>query len=144
MSEQSRLTDTPAVVGAPPGQLRLAFETQQRLFTAQPVLVQRFLEAQARQLAEAVLGTNGSFQARFSLPDRVVLEPGGSEQAIPPDFREQMAGGLVERLTRTTLSSALRQRLAELEESPNRAVATGAALIRHATAVHMVHGMLPA
>jgi hypothetical protein len=145
MSEQPRSTDTPAQIGAaPPSQLRLDYEAQQSLFEAQPALVQRFLEAQGRQLAETLLSPEGSFQARFSLPDRVVLEPGGSEQPIPAEFREQMAGGLMDRLTRITLSAVLRQRLAELEESPNRAVAAGARLIRHATASHMVHERLPA
>jgi hypothetical protein len=55
-----------------------------------------------------------------------------------------MAGGLVERLTRTTVAAAVRQRLAELEQSPNQAVAAGARLLRHATAKHLVHELLPA
>ncbi|MEP7356167.1 MAG: hypothetical protein ABI847_02880 [Anaerolineales bacterium] len=145
MPESTVSTSTSAAVSsAPPTQLRQAFDSQQRRFDSQPALIQRYLEAQARQLAETLLSPQGSFQARFSLPDRIVTEPGGPEQAVPADFREQLAGGLVERLTRTTLGAALRQRLAELEESPNRAVALAASLIRHATAVHMVHGMLPA
>jgi hypothetical protein len=145
MPESAASTSTSAAVSAaPPSQLRQAYDTQQGLFDAQPALIQHYLEAQARQLAETLLNPQGSFQARFSLPDRIVIVPGGAEQAVPPEFREQLAGGLVERLTRTTLSTALRQRLAELEESPNRAVAASASLLRHATAMHMVHGMLPA
>jgi len=38
----------------------------------------------------------------------------------------------------------LRQQLAELEQSPTRAVAVAARLIRHVTVAHMIHNMLPA
>jgi hypothetical protein len=55
-----------------------------------------------------------------------------------------MAGGLVDRLTRTDLRSALRLRLSELEQASNPAVATSASLIRHALVLHLVHNLLPA
>jgi hypothetical protein len=145
MSEHPMSTDTSMPVDTSPGsQLRQAYTSAQALFSAQPALVQRFLEAQARQLADTLLHPRRSAQASFTLPDRVRLEPGGPEQVVPPEFRQQMAGGLVERLTRTTVGAAVRQRLAELEQSPNRAVAVAASLMRHATATHMVHGLLPA
>jgi hypothetical protein len=71
---------------------------------------------------------------------------------VPVEFREhtfaslsaRLAGGLIDRLTGSDLRAVLRQRLAELEESSDRAVAVSAGLMRYATVVHMVHGMLPA
>jgi hypothetical protein len=128
--------------------LRQEADAWQTLFEAQPALVQRFLEAQARALADAIAQPHPVSQMRFTLPDRIVLEvpPAGPEQSvpIPSDQREQLAGGLLDRVTGDGADKVLRQRLAELEQSPNRAVAVGAGLLRHATAVHMVHGMLPA
>jgi len=136
----------PDLIDSPASQLRQEFEAQQALFSAQPPLVQRFLDGQARQLADALV--HGLPQAHFSLPDRVVClkEAGmdGKPRQVPVDDREQLAGGILDRLTRTDLRTALRQRLSELEASPNPAIACGAQLVRHATAVHMVHGMLPA
>jgi hypothetical protein len=126
------------------GQLRDEYEAQQVLFEAQPPLVQRFLEAQARQLAETLTHPERVVQARFTLPDRVVVEAGGRPQPIPAEVGEQLAGGLIDRLTRGDVRSALRQRLAELEQWPNPSVAVGAELVRYATVVHMVHNMLPA
>jgi hypothetical protein len=104
-------------------------------------MVQRFLEGQARALADALIQRQS--QLRFTLPETVVLEAGGQLARVPDEFREQMAGGLIDRLTRADVDLALRQRLSELEQSPNRAIATSAGLIRFATAMHMVHNMLP-
>jgi hypothetical protein len=109
-------------------------------------LVQRFLEAQARLLAEAL--AQRLPQARFMLPEQVVVQlpthGEGQFVPVPSEFREQLAGGLMDRLAGSDLRAVLRQRLAELEESSDRAVAVSAGLIRYATVVHMVHGMLPA
>lgn len=123
-------------------QLRQAYENQQVIFQAQSTLVQRFLEAQARQIADALVQRLP--QVRFMLPDRVVnAADSGKTLTVPPDFREQMAGGLIDRITRIDLRAALRDRLAELEQSTNRAVALSAGLIRFATVLYMVHNMLP-
>ncbi|MBV5323264.1 hypothetical protein JZU51_00565 [bacterium] len=46
------------------------YERQQALFSAQPAIVQRFLETQGKQIAEAVV--EGDSQIGFLLPDRVV------------------------------------------------------------------------
>ena len=139
-------TTLPSVNGAA-DPLRQEYEAWQALFDAQPAIVARFLEAQAQQLAEALTQREHPSQLRFTLPDRVMLEVptlGASQPAeIPPDQREQLAGGLFDRLTRGDADKALRQRLAELEQSPHRAVAVSAGLIRHATAMYMVRGMLP-
>ena len=124
-------------------QLRQELHGYQELLQAQPPLVQRFLETQASSLAEAVI--QGLPQARFTLPDRVVLQKDaeGKTATVPGESREQMTGGLMDRLTRTDLRTALRLRLGELEQSSNRAVSVSASLLRHAVVRHMVHNMLP-
>jgi hypothetical protein len=124
-------------------QIRLEYETNQELLNAQPAIVQRFLETQAQSIAEAILERHA--QARFILPDRVALRLGQTTfVSVPKEQREQMAGGIMDRITRNDIRIALRQRLSELEQSKNRAVSVSATLIRHATAMHMVHNMLPA
>jgi hypothetical protein len=129
----------------PTSQLRLEFEAQQALFQAQSPLVQRFLEAQARTIADALVQRLP--QVRFSLPDRVIGEAGryGEPRSltVPPEDREQMAGGLIDRFTRTDIRSAIRQRLSELEQSSHRGVAVSAQLVRFATTTYMVYAMLP-
>ncbi len=129
-------------------QLREEWQAQRVLFEAQPPLVQRFLEAQARQLAEALAQHERVSQVRFGLPDKVVVHAPahghGTLVTTPAEDREQLAGGLIDRLTRGDVRAVLRERLAELEQSPSRAVATSAGLVRYATIVHMVHNMLPA
>ena len=129
--------------------LRGEYAGWQNLLGAQPALVQRFIEAQARLLAEALSRHQAGSQLRFTLPDQVVLVlPASPADAaplvpVPPEFREQLAGGLIDRLTRANLSLAVRQRLGELEQSPNRAVAVSAGLLRFATAEYLVRGLLP-
>jgi hypothetical protein len=121
------------------------FERCQSLFEAQSALTQRFLEAEARGIANAVIQQVP--QVRFSLPDRILSKnsPGsrGQERSVSPDDRDQLAGGLLDRLTRTGTHAIVRQRLEELEASTDKAVSLAAVLMRHATAVAMVHQMLP-
>ncbi len=117
------------------------YEEQQALFEAQPTLVQRFLEAQAAQLAEAVL--QNASQMRFNLPDRVVDAKKNATLPVPANQRQQITGGLRNQLSRSDPRLLLKQRLAELEGSTNHAVAISAALLRHSTAQHMVYDMLP-
>src|SRR3990172_9162417 len=149
MTDPSPLTQssTPPMTARPPGgpasHLRQEYESWQTRFEAQAAMVQRFLETQARNLAEALTQRDHPTQVRFTLPDRVIVKAGGQEQPVPPDFRQQLAGGLMDRLTRADVNSAVRQRLAELEQSPNRAVTISAGLLRHAAVMHMIHGMLP-
>jgi hypothetical protein len=133
--------------GETPGShLRREYEEQRLLFQAQPPMVQRFLETQVRDLAEALVQQQP--QVKFKLPDRVVIDIGGGDKAktaqVPADQREQLAGGLVGRLTRSELRNALRERLAELEQSTNQAVATSARLVRYAVVFFLVDRMLPA
>ena len=141
-----RTLSSASTEGADP--LRREYEAWQALIDAQPVRIARFLETQARQLAEMLVLPERPSQARFALPDRVALDVStqgaGQPAEVRPDQREQLAGGQFDRLTRGDVDKALRQRLAELEQSAHRAVAVSAGLVRHATAMHMVHGMLPA
>lgn len=127
-------------------QLRQEYEGQRALFQVQLPIVQRFLEGQGRQIAEAI--DRHSPQISFTLPDRVISltpEKGpGKNYNVPPDSREQMAGGLVERLTRTGLRTAFDHRLDELEGSNDQALVISSQLIRHAVVIHLVHRMLPA
>ena len=127
------------------GHLRQEYEAASALLHAQPPLTQRFVEAQARQLAEAMVQKLP--QIRFTLPDRVI-GPGSDAQPVPlpADQREYSAGGagLFDRFSRTELSKAVRQRLNELEQSANRELRISGQLFRYATAFHLVHNMLPA
>lgn len=134
----------PGLTDSAVSQLRQEYLSFQQLLQVQPPLVQRFLETQASSLAEAVI--QGLPQVRFTLPDRVILQKQEAEAkatSVPNESREQMTGGLMDRLTRTDLRTALRLRLGELEQSSNRAVSVSASLLRHAVVRHMVHNMLP-
>jgi hypothetical protein len=126
-------------------QLREDYERQMGLFRLQPPLTQRFLEAQAQQLADAFIEKLP--QTRFTLPDRIIVDLDADSDNkplnIPTEQREQMVGGLFNRLTGTDLRAAVRHRLAELEGSSKQAVSAAAGLLRYATAYYMVHNMLP-
>jgi hypothetical protein len=147
MADKSRPKNISVPVGLANGavsQLRQEYQTYQELMQVQPPLVQRFLETQAVALADAII--QGLPQVRFTLPDRVVVSEQDAEAkpvAVPKESREQMAGGLMDRLTRTDLRTALRLRLGELEQSTIHSVAMSACLLRHSVARHMVHVMLP-
>jgi hypothetical protein len=119
------------------------YKEQEALFKVQPPIVQRFLEAQARQIAD-VFVQRGS-RVHFSLPDRVVAITNGeaSTLTVPQSLREQSAGSLRDRLTRNDVHVTLRERLSQLEQSSERAAVISAQLIRHTTAIHMIYNMLP-
>lgn len=135
-------TDQP---NTPASHLRGEYEAQKELFQAQPPLIQRFLEAQARQLAEAM--DQHLPQTRFVLPDRVIVdisaEGKGHPVSVPAESREQMTGGFIDRLTGSDIRFAIRQRLVELENETRRAVSVSAGLLRYATVIYMIYGMLP-
>jgi hypothetical protein len=148
MAKQSQnkkaATHYPGLEDSAVSQLRQEYQGYQELFQVQPPLVQRFLETQASSVAEAII--QGLAQVKFTLPDRVVVqnEADAKPVTVPKESREQMTGGLMDRLTRTDLRTALRLRLGELEQSSNHSVSVSASLLRHAIARHMVHNMLPA
>jgi len=122
------------------------YKRQRALFSAQPAIIQRFLEAQGKQIAEAIV--DGDSQIRFSLPDRIVCTLENVEQpalvTIPQNQRAYSAGSFMNRLHKMELYKQLRHLLAELEQTPDRAVSVAASLLRHAAVVHMVYNMLPA
>jgi hypothetical protein len=131
---------------APADHLKDEFEKLQGLFSAQPQIVQRYLEAQGAQLASALLQPSG--QVRFSLPDRVIVEVPQLEQtasvSVPARAREHTVGNLLfDRLTKANVRSKLRHVLSELEQSPDNAIASSASLIHYTAAMHLVHNMLP-
>ena len=128
-------------MASPASHLKKELEEKEALFAAQPRMVQHFLQAQANQLAQAAVDKPA--QVRFSLPDTVVILSSRKPAPVPGDQREQLVGGLMDRLTRIDTRLAIRQRLTELEQSADEAVAAGAQLMRHATARHMIHSMLP-
>ncbi len=144
MTENSQ----PGAMGYPPGmpidRLREEYDQQRSLFNAQPQMVQRFLEAQARQIAEAdIERARGS---GFTLPDRVVTRIEGQPDAVlvVQGERVQHVGSLRERLTGKDVHALLRQRLAELDQSTDKAISVSSRLVRFAVASHMVYEMLPA
>ncbi len=128
---------------APTETFEKEYKEQELLFKAQPAIVQRFLETQARQMAEAFV--QRSSHLRFSLPDRVIVETNGNSSTltVPQNLREQSVGNLSDRVRRNDVHVTLRDRLSQLEQSPDRAVVLSAQLIRHTTAMHMVYNMLP-
>jgi hypothetical protein len=129
--------------GSAADQLREDYEKAQSLFERQPAIVQRFIEAQSRQVAEAY--TEQSVRVHFTLPDRVVAQPGepAVPLTVPANLREQSVGKLMDQVARRTIHASLRQRLTELEQSPDQAVAVSAGLVRYAAAMHVVRNMLP-
>jgi hypothetical protein len=146
MLDQSVLINlsSSGIISSNISQLRQEYQANQRMFQAQPTLIQQYLGTQAASLAEAVV--QGLLQVSFSLPDRVLLPNQGMDakpMQIPAEDREQVLGGLMGRLIGTDLRTALRSRFLELENSTSLALSTGAILLRYAVVMHMTHNMLP-
>lgn len=142
LAESSNQLQPPAELTEP---LQCELEEVRQLFASQPLLVQRFVEAQAARLADAII--NNAPEVRVSLPDRVIVAVGGDGSqtlTIPAEQREVQLGGWARRLRRTELRLLAKQRLLELEQSENQAVREAARLLRHTTAVHIVYNLLPA
>ena len=143
MTQNLERNSTSHPLGTPIDRLREEYEQQQSIFNAQPLIVQRFLETQARQIAEAYV--ERARRLRFILPDRVVTKARG--QADPARVvegeRQQFVGGLRDRFEGKDVHLLLRQRLAELDQSSDEAVAVSSGLIRFSVATHMVNNMLP-
>ncbi len=122
------------------------YRRQQALFSAQPVIVQRYLETQGKQIAQAIV--DGDPQINFSLPDRVICTLENVDQpalvTISQNQRTHAAGSFINRFRKAELYKELRHAFIELEQSPDRAVSVAAGLLRHATVMHMIYQMLPA
>lgn len=144
MTEKIHIQNGGTSPGSPADQLHEEHVWQQALFNAQLPIVQRFLEAQARLVAEAF--TERAHSIRFTLPDRVVCQAGEKVEpaSVPQALREQTVGKFSDRLAGKNVHDTLRQRLAELEQSPEQAIAISAGLIRYASAMHIIRNMLPA
>jgi hypothetical protein len=125
----------------PNDQLREEFYRQSALFDAQPPIVQRFLEAQARQIAQAYV--ERAHTVRFRLPDRIALLGEKDLVTVTPSIRDQHVGSLLDRFRRRDIHDTLRERLTQLDQAIDKAVVGSASLIRYASASHMVHYMLP-
>jgi hypothetical protein len=118
------------------------YQRWQELFLLQPALIQRFFQAQARSLAEALL--QPASQVRFRLPDQIIASPGSLKvNPVPAEQREQLVGGFVDRLLRSGIGVAFRLRLDELEAADSATLAVSAGLLRFATATTLVQDMLP-
>ncbi len=143
MAENSQMNSNGYPPGTPIDRLQEEYKQQQTLFNLQPLIVQRFLEAQARQIADAYVERSRGL--RFTLPDRVVTKAEGQAAPlpIPQDRREQHLSSLRTRLEGKDVHILLRQRLAELDQSTDEAIAVGSGLIRFSVATHMVYNMLP-
>jgi hypothetical protein len=122
------------------------YQRLQALFSVQPQIIQRFLEVQGKQIAEAVI--DGEAQVTFMLPDRVVCTIENVDQpalvTIPQNQRTRSVGSFMNRFRKVELYKELRHVFAELEQSPDRAVSVAAGLLRHATVLQMVYQTLPA
>ena len=127
--------------GTPIDRLREEFDRQSALFDAQPPIIQRFLEAEARQIAQAYVERAHTVHFRF--PDRVANLENSEPLTVDPSVREQRVGTLLDRFGRRDVHETLRQRLTQLDQSSEEAVVISASLIRFASATHMVHNMLP-
>ncbi len=126
-------------------QFRQDYLSYQALFKQQTPLVQRFLETQAASMAEAIV--HELTQLKFTLPDRVILVTNTEvtqTRLLQVEARDQLIGGLLERLIHTDLRTALRSRLLELQQSTDPAIVASAILVKYALVVHMIHNMLPA
>jgi len=127
--------------GTPIDQLREDYKRQSALFDIQPPIVQRFLEAQARQIAQAYVDRVHTLH--FRLPDRVVTSENSELSTVPSSAREQRVGTFLGRFGSHDVHETLRQRLTQLDQSNDKAVAATASLVRYASATHMIHNMLP-
>lgn len=127
--------------GTPVDQLREEYNRQSALFDIQPPIVQRFLEAQSRQIAQAYVERVHTLH--FKLPDRVVSSENSEPLTVTPSAREQRVGTFLDRFGNHDVHETLRQRLTQLDQSNEKAVAISANLIRYASAIHMIHNMLP-
>ena len=117
MAENSQINSMGNSHGTPVDRLREEYKQQQTLFNAQPVIIQRFLETQARQIAEAFIERERNL--RFTLPDRVITKPEAGSDPLPvsQSVRLQHIGSLRDRLEGRDVHLLLRQRLAELDQS---------------------------
>jgi hypothetical protein len=124
---------------------RQEYQTYKVFFENQPVIIQRFLEAQAGLLADAM--TTATYELHFSLPDQILAQPKQVGElvsmSIPEEDRIYDLGGFWSRMQKQEVRRGLLKKLMELEQSPDLAISASAVLLRFATASYMVSNMLP-
>ncbi|HMK08044.1 MAG TPA: hypothetical protein VK449_03340 [Anaerolineales bacterium] len=116
------------------GFLREALEAHRARFAAQPPQTKQDVDAEGRRLGALLSRAEPVWHASFLLPEIVAVGPNREPRSLPPDRRLQHVGRWMDRVRGRGLRATLRVYLLTLEQSPDRAVATAAKLIRHATA----------
>jgi len=124
-----------------PGSLKDEYQFLKELFESQPSILQRFLEVQARQVADSYI--ERSQRVKFILPDRVLSGKVEVSYQIPESERTHIVGSFGDRLVRRDVHITLRQKLTELESSTNKGVALGARLLRYGAVQYIVNDLLP-
>jgi hypothetical protein len=122
--------------------LQQEYENQKNLFESQPAIVQRFLEGQAQFIADALV--KKTTQARFSLPDRVVMQFSQNGKNSTVTISEGERQIRVRSFVSGDVREALIQRLNELEKSADEGIAVSTGLLRYAAAMYLIHNLLPA
>jgi hypothetical protein len=117
-------------------------ENQKKLFESQPVITRRFLEGQAQFITDALITKVA--QVHFSLPDRVVTQLSHNGKAGTVTIPEAERHIKLRSFLQSNLHEPLLHRLNELEKSTDQGVAISAGLLRYATAIYMIHNLLPA
>jgi len=143
MIDQDLSLATETWVGGQAGnRFRQEYHALWALYGAQPEPIRFFLVFQAQILAEALVQRPNQFS--FNLPTWIICKAGeAAATPLPSRAREQHVGGFVQRFVAGDLREQLLKRISRLEHDLNPAVSTGAKLLRFATAVHIVHGILP-
>jgi hypothetical protein len=124
--------------------LRQEYEQAADLLRLQSSMTQRFVEAQAQRLGDALM--RHATQARFSLPDQVLVARDETEPSfVPAGYRDQLVGRprWLDRFSHTDLRRAVSQRLQDLELAASREASVAAKLLRHAIVVYLVEDLLP-
>ncbi|HTP07237.1 MAG TPA: hypothetical protein VMP08_03250, partial [Anaerolineae bacterium] len=89
--------------------LRQEYDQAEQLFGAQPLLTQRFIEAQAQHMAEAIVQHISPMH--FTLPAQIVTPREQQPAIVPSADREQTVGTskVLDRLARADVHKLLRQ-----------------------------------
>jgi hypothetical protein len=146
MINSQTIPQTPALISAVPStvspvsQLREKYEKTSKLYQSQPESVKKLISLQADQLGQAIV--HSLPVKEFSLPSQVVVQDETLD--IPHTHRQQRFGGLFDRAVHKDNPDEIKQRLSKLEGTSNPALRISANLIRYATAVVIVHAILPA
>jgi hypothetical protein len=127
------------------------WQLQEERQAAQSLLQQQTAEnrdwicLQAAHLAEALLERRSA--VCFRLPERVAcMEENGEGTKlleVPKEFQEQSIGGRLRKIPGGDLRAEIRQRLFHLEQSPYRAVAEGAKVVRYAVVRFLIRDWIP-